>query len=335
MKVLVTGSTGFIGAQLCRALLEKGHAVRAFHRANSPLKLLEGLPVEHVIGDLTQPESLKPALQGVEALFHAAALLGNNNTRDRAARMYAVTVEGTRSLYHAALEAGVGRAVHTSSVAALGVPDKIGGSRGSASNLMDECHTWNYHPQGWPYGYSKYLAELEAQKAVARGLDVVTVNPSIVFGAGDIYRQNNSILIQVSRQHVPFLPEGGANAVHIADVVDGHLAALERGRSGERYILGGENLTHVELVRMIASVVGAPTPRVILPGSVARAAAVPLRWFGSFLDLPLGPEEMAMAGWYFYYDSHKAQSQLGLRAPRPVVDALRETFEWFKQVGAV
>ncbi len=335
MNVLVTGSTGFIGAQLCRALVERGHSVRAFHRANSPQKLLEGLPVEHVIGDLTQPQTLKPALQGVEVLFHAAALLGNVNARDRAARMYAVTVEGTRSLFEAALESGVRRVVHTSSVAALGVPDLIGGTRGSPSSCMDESHTWNYHPQGWPYGYSKYLAELEVQKAVARGLDVVTVNPGVVFGAGDIYRQNNSIVMQVARERVPFLPEGGLNAVHIEDVVEGHLAALERGRKGERYILGGENLTHVDLIRRIAKVAGVAAPRVILPGRVARAAAVPLRWFGSILDFPVSSEEVAMAGWYFYYDTRKAQNQLGLSAPRPVEDALAETYAWFKQVGVL
>lgn len=333
MKALVTGSTGFIGSQLCRVLVEKGHSVRAFHRATSNLKALQGLPVEHAIGDLTQPETVAPALEGMEVLFHAAALLGYAAGRDQAARMYAVTVEGTRDLYAAALEAGVRRVVHTSSVAALGVPDLIGKMRGSPNALMDENHTWNYSPQGWPYGYSKYLAELEAQKAAAQGLDVVIVNPSVVFGAGDIYRQNSSIIMQVADQRLHLITEGGLNAVHIADVVEGHLAALERGKKGERYILGGENLTHVDLVQRIARLAGVPAPRILLPGSVARSLSTPLRWFGSFVDFPVSSNEVAMAGWYFYFDPRKAQSQLGLPSPRPVDDALAEALAWFRQAG--
>lgn len=333
MIVLVTGSSGFIGSQLCQALVKQGHTVRAFHRASSKLDALQGLPVEHCIGDLTQPETLASALEGVEVVFHAAALLGHADARDQAARMYAVTVEGTRALFSAALKAGVRRVVHTSSVSALGVPDRFGKTRGSPDALMNENHTWNYTPQGWPYGYSKYLAELEAQKAVAQGLDVVMVNPSVVFGAGDLYRQNSSIITQVAGQRLRLLTEGGLNAVHIADVVEGHLAALERGNTGERYILGGENLTHIDLVQRIARLAGVPAPRLILPGSVARRLAVLLRWFGSFIDLPISAAEVAMAGWYFYYDTHKAQSQLGLSAPRPVDSAINEALEWFRQSG--
>lgn len=332
-NVLVTGSTGFIGAQLCRALVTRGFNVRAFHRNSSSIKLLEDLPVEHVIGDLTQPESFRAAVDGIEVLFHAAALMSSSTTRDQAAQMYAVTVEGTRSLYEAALEAGIRRVVHTSSVATLGVPDLNGNTRGSPLVTMNEKHTWNYDPSGWPYGYSKYLAEMEAQKAISRGLDVVIVNPTVVLGAGDIHRQNSSIVQQVARQRVPFLAEGGLNAVHIADVVEGHLAALERGKCGERYILGGENLTVVDFITRIARVVGAPVPVVIFPGQVARSLAPIIRWLDAFLDFPVEPEMLAMAGWYFYYDCQKVQTQLGLPAPRPVEEAIQETYDWFKQGG--
>ncbi|TLM99693.1 NAD-dependent epimerase/dehydratase family protein, partial [bacterium] len=240
MKILVTGSTGFIGSQLCRALVEDGHRVLAFHRASSSLRGLEGIPgcheqpelspvagcLEHVIGDLAQLESLASALQGVEAVFHTAGLISPGAQPER---LYAVNVEGTRALLQAARDAGVRRVVFTSSVSALGVP-----LYGPAP--MDERHSWNFAPRHWEYGYAKHLAEMEVQKAVAAGLDVVIVNPSVVIGAGEVYNASRSIVARAARGQVKYAVEGGLNVVHIADVVAGHLAALEKGRRGERYI---------------------------------------------------------------------------------------------------
>ncbi len=235
MKILVTGSTGFIGGALCQALVAQGgHSVRAFHRVNSSLRLLEGLPVEHAIGDLTQPATLTAAMEGIEAVFHAAAWMGDSEP----GRLYAVTVEGTRAVLRAARQAGVRRLVHTSSVAALGVPPP------HRVTLMDETHTWNIRPEQYPYGYAKYLAELEIQKEVAQGLDAVIVNPALVLGAGDIHRGSTSILLKVAQRKVGVTMEGGLNVVHIQDVVNGHLKALECGQTGERYILGGQNLSY-------------------------------------------------------------------------------------------
>jgi dihydroflavonol-4-reductase len=329
MKVLVTGSTGFIGGALCRALAAQGHEVHAFHRASSALRVLEDLPVVHEIGDLTQAETIQPAMLGIEVVFHAAALLGGN---DDPGRMYAVTVEGTRALLEAARKAGVRRVVHTSSVAALGVPES-----GPVNQpcLLNESHTWNYLPERWPYGYTKYMAELEVQKAVAQGQDIVIVNPSIVFGAGDVYRQTSSLVVQVARHKLPALVEGGANFVHLQDVVDGHLAALEKGVCGERYILAGENLTLVKAIEKVAAVVGARPPLIVLPGGVARALAGPAALFKNFIDLPAGPEVLYLAGKYFYYDNHKAQVELGLATPRPVEGGMAEAYAWFQQVGAI
>ena len=329
MKVLVTGSTGFIGGALCRELVAQGHAVYAFHRASSALRVLEDVPVTHVIGDLTQPATILAAMQDIEVVFHAAALLGGN---DDPGRMYAITVEGTRALLESARKAGVRRVVHTSSVAALGVPES-----GPVDKpcLMDESHTWNYRPERWSYGYTKYLAELEVQKAVAEGQDIVIVNPSVVFGAGDVYRQTSSLVVQAARHKLPALIEGGANFVHLQDVVDGHLAALERGQCGERYILGGENLTLVKVIEKACSVTGTRPPLIVLPGRVARALAGPATLFGNFLDLPVGAEMFYLAGKYFYYDCHKAQVELGLGTPRPVEEGMVQAYEWFQQVGAL
>jgi dihydroflavonol-4-reductase len=326
MKILVTGSSGFIGSQLCSALIDAGHIVRAFHRPSSSLRLLEGLPVEHAHGDLTQPETLRAAMQGVEVVFHAGAYMGGGQP----GRQYAVTVEGTRNVARAALEVGIRRMVHTSSVAALGVPED--GQR----ELLDEHHTWNYRPEWYPYGYAKYLAELEIQKAVAAGLDAVIVNPALVVGAGDIYRQSSSIVRLVAARRLPASVEGGINIVSVRDVIDGELAALQRGRKGERYILGGENLTYTAFIHLAAQTAGVQAPGLTLPAGLLRALAGPAGLLERFLDLPVSSDLFRLAGRYFFYDTAKARTELGLADPRPTAGAIREALEWFgvsKQPG--
>ncbi|MDZ4158947.1 MAG: NAD-dependent epimerase/dehydratase family protein [Anaerolineaceae bacterium] len=331
MKALVTGSTGFIGGRLSQALIARGIGVRAFHRQNSSLRLLEGLPVEHVIGDITQPETLETAMQGIEVVFHTAALMGSGAD---APGLNAVTVEGTRAVLQAALRAGVQRVVHTSSLAALGVPPRPGWGR-TIPSVIDENHTWNYPPDRWLYGYAKYLAELEVQRAVAQGLDVVIVNPSTVFGAGDVYRQNRSLVVRIARRQLPVMVEGGINVVHIADVIAGHLAALEHGQTGERYLLGGENLTFMELCRKIAVVVGAPAPALLVPAWLARSLAGALRGLNKLTPIPLGSSSLQWAGHYFYCDTRKAQVELKLPPPLPVEDALAEAYAWFLESGTL
>jgi dihydroflavonol-4-reductase len=194
---------------------------------------------------------------------------------------------------------------------------------------MDERHTFNVRPDLWPYGYAKYLAEMEVQKAVAQGQDCVIVNPSVVFGAGDINRQQSSVIMHVAQRKVPFIPEGGWNAVHISDVVDGHIAALERGKTGERYILGGENLTTLEAVRRIAAVVKAPLPSLVLPRWVILLMSGPMRLLDRFLDLPVSTSDLHLGGLYFYYDCRKVQEELGLGSPRPFDQAIAEAYAWF------
>ena len=300
----------------------------AFHRPTSALRLLEDLPVEHAIGDLTQPATIQAAMNEVEVVFHAGALLGTAQP----GRSYAVTVEGTQSVLQAARVAGVRRVVHTSSVAALGVPEP---GRRNGRGLLNENHSWNYRPDHWPYGYAKYLAEQEVQRAVSQGQDVVIVNPSIVFGAGDIYRQSSSPVVQVARQKIPFITEAGLNVVHLEDVVAGHLAALEKGKRGERYILGGENLTVEALVSLIADLAGVPAPGMILPPGLVRFLSRALGAAQSFLHLPVGVSELRLAGYYFYYETKKAQRELGLGQPKPARQALADALDWFAGAGAV
>ena len=330
MTVLVTGASGFIGSHLCRDLVREGQAVRAFHRANSSPVNLQGLPVEHVIGDITQPASLQAAMYGVQAVFHTAAQLGRPRHPDQ---MYTVTVEGTRNVLQAAGEAGVSRVVHTSSVAALGVPALPHAK--TAPIEMNENHTWNFSPEWWRYGHAKYLAELAVQEAVAKGLEVVIVNPAVVIGAGDLHQISGNVVIQVARGRLPVAIPGGLNIVHIEDVIRGHIAALAYGRTGERYILGGENMSHLHFLRLTAKIAGVPPPRFIIPGRLARWLAPLLAWIDRRLPLPVAGDALRRAGNFFYYDTRKAREQLGLTEPRPASEAIAEAYSWYLEQGII
>jgi dihydroflavonol-4-reductase len=251
LKILVTGATGFIGGAICRELVARGDYVRAFHRASSNTSLLDDLPVEHQVGDLEHPPSLRQAVKGMDAIIHCAAQLGSHGNWQS---YQSVTIQGTRTILEAALEAHIKRFIHTSSVAALGVPEVDPSHR--YTPLLSENHTWNFDPQRWPYGYAKYLAELEVQRAVALGLDAVILNPSSVFGAGDLLRNRSSIIRMVAERGLRLSTVGGMNVVHVNDVVHGHLAALENGHRGQRYILGGENIPHHRFMCLIMESAG-------------------------------------------------------------------------------
>lgn len=325
---LVTGAAGFLGGALCRTLLAEGWQVRALHRPTSSLRPLEGLEFETVTGDLTQPDSIAQAMKGVEVVFHTAALVENNDP----GRLYTVNVEGTRTVLRAAHEAGVRRVVHTSTVAVLGLPDKGPGSAVPAP--IDENHAFNLPPARWPYGYTKYLAELEVQKAVAGGLDAVIVNPSLVTGPGDVYRKESSIIVQAAQGRLPvrIAPPGGANFVHINDVCAGHLAALQHGLTGQRYILAGQNITHFEYLRLVAEVTGTPPPRSIAPAWTFRILAFLYRMGQRFITLPLGATELNMAGIYFYY---KTAHPLPTPEPATARQAIEDAYQWFKSEGVL
>ncbi|MDX9865464.1 MAG: NAD-dependent epimerase/dehydratase family protein [Anaerolineaceae bacterium] len=327
MHVLLTGATGLVGSHLCRALLAQGETVRVFRRASSSLRLLDGLDVEHAIGDLNEPESIEAAMRGVEVVYHAAGVASSQST---AGRMYTVMVEGTRSLLQAALEAGVQRVVYSSCVTALGVPEASSARQGQPV-LLDEHHTWNFRGDRWPIGYTKYMAEMEVQKAVARGLDVVTVNPGFIIGAQDIHRQTHSLVVQIARQKLPFLISGGFNFVHVLDVVEGHLAAMRSGHCGERYIIGGENLSYIAFARKVAEIAGVNPPVLVLPGGVAGQLVGPFNFLQRFMNLPVGVETLNIAGQLFFYDNRKSRTELGLKAPRPIEAAIKEALDWHNQ----
>jgi dihydroflavonol-4-reductase len=326
MLALVTGSTGFIGSHLCRALLDAGYKVRAFHRSTSSLKLIQNLDLEHSIGDVTQPKTVSDALEGVDVVFHAASKVDYWRGPDG---MFPITVGGTRNVLKAALDAGVQRVIHTSSVATLGVP------AGQSTQLINETHVWNYHPEKWRYGYAKHLAEREVQTAVARGLDVVIVNPSMVLGPGDVNRISGEIVVQVNRGIVFVGIPGRMNGIHINDVVRGQLLALERGRTGQRYILGGENDSYLRFIQTTAEIVGRRSPKYTIPRWVLRPLASPLDILCRFVPMPINGDLLRFSSYNLYYDTKKAQRELGFVAQHSVREALQDTYDWYKKEGII
>ncbi len=328
---LVTGSTGFIGSNLCRSLLEAGYQVRAFHRLTSSLRLIQDLDVDHALGDITQPGTIAAAMKGLDVVFHAASKV---DYWRGSVGMYLVTVGGTQNVLRAALDAGVQRVVYTSSAASLGIP--VFTSRNDHSPLlMNENHVWNCRLEWWQYGHAKYLAEMEIQKAVARGLDAVIVNPSMVLGPGDINRISGEIVVQVAPGIIRFGIPGGMNAIHIDDVVRGHLLALERGRTGERYILGGGNHTYLDFIQTTARIVGVRPPQHNIPAGLLRPAAGPLDLLCRLVPMPFNGDVLRFSGRYLYYDTKKAQQELGLTGLHSVQTALQDTYDWYRVQGMV
>lgn len=322
MATLVTGATGFLGSQLCRRLAPTGEHIRALHRTTSDLSILAGLDVEWVEGDLLDRRSLVRAVRGCRSVYHCGGLVARWQEPDR---MIASHVAGTTNVLMAAKMARISRFVHVSSVAALGIPGN------ELSAPMSESHYWNYDPKRWPYGYAKHRSEMAVLEAVAAGLPAVIVNPSIVLGAGDVHRRQDSIVELISRGKLPpLVPPGGLNAVHIDDVLDGMLTAHEQGTPGERYVLGGENLSMLEFIDRIGRAIGITRRYVVVPARVFHLA----EHAGALIErlgvLPVQSSLLALAGMSFYYDISKAGRELGFRPVRSLEQAAIETHNWFK-----
>lgn len=328
MEALVTGSTGFVGANLVEGLTAAGHAVRALHRSSSRLDALAGLRYESIIGDVLDPTSLAAAMDGVDWVFHVAAV-SDYWRQDSTARLYQVNVEGTRHVLAAALAAGAGRVVFTSSAAALGVPAADGG------HPLDESATFNLPPARFPYGHSKHLAEGVVREYASRGLEAIIVNPTIILGPRDLNFISGSIVREVYRRRVPVVPPGGVNYVDVADVVAGQIAAAERGRPGERYILAGHNLTHQQALATVAEAVGVPPPRLRLPrtliGPLANTVDLFNRlWPGEPL---VDGNQVRLMKHALFFDGSKARRELGLGAPLPFRVSVERTFRWYRDNG--
>jgi dihydroflavonol-4-reductase len=324
MTTLVTGASGFVGSAVARVLVERGEAVRVLVRPTSDRRNLESLDAESYIGDLRDRRSLDHALRQCDALFHVAADYRLWAPDPNA--LYRTNVDGTRMLMEAAAEAGIARIVYTSSVATLGVhPDATPADEDTPVSLDDMIGH---------YKRSKFLAEAEVQRLAARGLPVVIVNPSTPVGPGDIKPTPTGQMIRDAvAGRMPAYVETGLNIVHVDDVALGHWQAFERGRIGERYILGGENLSLRQILEEIARLSGRAPPRLCLPHwlvlPIAHLAEGWTRFKGSGEPL-VTTEGVRLAKKHMYFTTAKAQRELGYQ-PRPARAALADAVAWFQR----
>lgn len=330
MTALVTGGTGFVGSAVVRRLLESGESVRALVRAGRNHTNLDGLDVERVTGDLTDPASLARAAAGCDTLYHVAADY-RLWVRDPA-EMDRANIEGTRNVLLAAAEAGCRRMVYTSSVATLGLRDD-----GSPADEFDES---GLEDMCGAYKRSKFLAEREVARLVEHhDLPVVIVNPSTPVGPRDLRpTPTGRMVLDAITGRMPAYVDTGLNIVHVDDVAAGHLLAMQSGEIGQRYILGGENLYLREILTRLAAMSGQPAPRVRLP----HGLVLPMAWISECWarltnndDPRLTVTGIRLARKLMFFSSERAQRELGY-TPRPADEALRDAMAWFRQhaVGA-
>jgi dihydroflavonol-4-reductase len=326
MTTLVTGATGFVGNHVARQLVNAGNSVRVLVRPSSNLQLLEELPVERVEGDLRDAISLDRAIAGVRRVFHVAAdyRLWTRNPDE----IYESNVGGTRRLIEAAWRAGVERIVYTSTVATIAVPS-------DGKSLPNEEACAGLKDMIGHYKRSKFLAELEAIKAAASGVPVVIVNPTAPVGPGDWKpTPTGGIIANFLNGRMPAYVDTGLNVVPVEDVAAGHLLAMDRGRIGERYILGGRNMTLKQILEALAAITGRPAPRVRLPHAVALAAGYADEWFsrltGREPQIPL--EGVKMSRHRMFVECDKARTELGFE-PGPVEAALERAVRWYVDHG--
>ena len=324
MKKLVTGATGFVGSALVRQLLERGADVRILRRAKSQLDLLgnHARSIEHAVGDVRDPESLQEAMRGIDCVYHVAGSVGVMARERRiVARMRRVNVEGTANVVDAALAAGIRRLVHTSSIAALGRQE-------GSSLLTDETATWQNSRMNSHYAISKRDAELQIHRGLAEGLHAVIVNPAVIFGPGRPGENTMKIFEAVKKLRRLRIPCGGVNVVDVDDVAGGHIQAMEHGRIGERYILGGENLSWATIFRLMAEAAGLPVPSRKLSLGLALAFVTAIEY--GALALRKNPEidRKATRGLFQFWrlSSDKAIQELGY-SYRPFAETVKRMAE--------
>jgi dihydroflavonol-4-reductase len=331
MKAFVTGATGFVGSHVARVLAEQGADLRLLVRSTSDTKNIEDLKADRVIGDLRHPDSLEKGMAGCDVLFHVAAdyRLWVHDPE----QMYRSNVEGTRAVLEAARKNGVRRVVYTSSVATMGFDTN--GRQADENSPVSLDHMIGH------YKRSKFMAEqvaLEMGKSSGDKMAVVVVNPTTPVGERDIKpTPTGRIIVDFLKKKFPAYVDTGLNLVDVDECARGHVAALEKGRGGERYILGGENLTLKQILDKLAAITGLPSPKVRVPYLVALATGVVDQVVTGhiFRREPRATiEAVRMSRKKMFVTSARAEKELGWKVV-PVDDALRRAVDWFRAHGYV
>ena len=316
-KTLVTGGTGFVGLHVARELERRGDDLRLLVREDSNLEPLEGLDFERAVGDVTDRDSVRRAMKGVERVFHVAGTTSMRSS-DRI-RVFQVNVEGTRNVFEEALREGVLSAVLTSSSSAVGAAKR--------GETIDEDHPFTVGRLGIAYINSKHDAELVATRIASKGLRVVIVNPSFVLGPDDPNPSgtSNALVRRLLLRRIPGYLDGAVNVVDVRDVAKGHLLADERGESAERYLLTARNFTVQRLFADLSRIADVPVPPVRMSGRVAVGGVELIEFVG--IRVPTSSDEVRSGTQWFTYRNDKAREQLGWE-PRPHEETLEDTVRW-------
>ena len=324
MTTLVTGATGFLGSALARELLKDGRTLKLLVRKNSDTRNIDDLDCEVAYGDLQDRDSLKSALTGCQTLYHTAAYYSLWSQDKKL--IYDINVQGTRNILESALEMGIEKVVYTSTVGCIGLSED--GSPANENQPMNTATLCN------DYKLSKYEAEQVAHELFGRGLPVVIVNPSTPVGPRDIKpTPTGKIILDFLNRKMPAYIDTGLNLIDVADCARGHILAEEKGRLGERYILGNKNMSLKEILLALETLTGLKAPRIKMPYWVAYAAGLACEWASDNIthqppSVPLAGVKMAK--YFMYFDPSKAIRELGL-PQNPVENALGQAVRWFKE----
>lgn len=325
MATIVTGATGFIGSHITRKLVEKGEEVKVLVRKTSNTSNIDDLEIEKVYGDVLDLDSLKSAFKGCDKLFHTAGFVSFKKSDYK--KMQDINVGGSRNVLSAAMDAGMSRVIFTSSVAAIGVEED--------GSVITEDTTYNLYGEDIGYMNVKYLAEKEAKTFFEKGLPVVILNPSVVLGVGDIYLSSSGSVLWFCKKKFPGYMDGAFNIVDVEDVAEGHLLAAEKGKPGERYILGNMNVTVKEYFNLLQEITGISAPKIKIPYIGAYTTALLLERvlhlsFPNYSSLDLDSIKLSKYNWRV--DCSKALNELGYKQT-PIEETIRKTVDWFKDNG--
>jgi dihydroflavonol-4-reductase len=327
MKTLVTGGAGFLGSHIVRALLAEGKKVRILTLPSESTAAIEDLDVETMNGDVTKIETLYPAVKGCDEIYHVAGVV--SYWRRHREKQYKVHVEGTRNICRVALESGIKKMIHTSSAVTIGFSrDK--------DKILNEKSTFNQERCNLGYVETKKEGEEEVLKAIQRGLNAVIVNPATMFGERDYDLNAGELIVKIAQKKMPAAPSGGMNFIDVTDAAYGHLLAMKHGRTGERYLLGCENLTYDQLFEIISDSTGVAAPKIHVPYFVALFLGY-LGNIESFFTKKypnITPEGAKLTGNFLYYDSSKAITELGL-PQTPVKESIARAVTFYRRIGII